>query len=134
MRIVENINGIHVNIKFTSGINCIDLGISGSGKTFLMTLIEAYCVKNSIECRFFNYNTRGEDIKTILNNIEDRDSVVLLDNADLYMSDEISNLMHKYKNVTFIISIKRRLRLGEPYKLFRLSYNDLSLSCEEVNI
>ena len=87
--------------------------------------------KNSIECRFFNYNTRGEDIKTILNNIEDRDSVVLLDNADLYMSDEISNLMHKYKNVTFIISIKRRLRLGEPYKLFRLSYNDLSLSCED---
>lgn len=131
LTINENINGVNVNLSFNSGINCIDLGLSGSGKTFLMTIIKSYCVKHSIDYKFFNYDSKSDDIKSILGNMKNEASIVMMDNADLYMNDEISALMSKNTNIIFIVSIKRRLKIKAKYVLFNLKYQGTSLTCKE---
>jgi hypothetical protein len=132
LSINEKIGGLNINIAFENGINCIDLGKSGSGKTFLMSVIESFCVKNSIGYKHFNYSSQYEDIYWGLSNINDKTKVVLLDNADRYMNEELSEIIKGYKDIVFIICIKRRLKINASYRLYSLVYNADSLVCEEV--
>lgn len=134
LMINENINGIDVKVTFGSSINCIDLGLSGGGKTFLMAIIQAYCTKNAINCIHFDCSFKSAVIKSVLRDIKNQTSVVLMDNADLYMDDEISAFMSELTDVIFIVSIKRRLKIKAKYSLFNLKYQEVSLICEEVKV
>lgn len=132
LRINEEINGILVDINFSKGLNCIDLGMSGTGKSFLLSLIKAYCLKNSIYFKSFDYNSSADDIIRVLNGSEKTISVIMLDNADLYMNKELASVLHTYINSIVIVNIKKRLMLESSYKLIKLVYTDNNIICKEV--
>lgn len=132
LRINEEINGILVDANFSKGLNCIDLGMSGTGKSFLLSLIKAYCLKNSIYFKSFDYNSSTNDIISVLKGSEENISVIMLDNADLYMTKELVSVLRNYSNAVVIVSIKKRLMLGSSYKLIKLVYTSNSLICKEV--
>lgn len=132
LNVNENINGMHVECTFEKGINCIDLSESGSGKTFLMTLIKAYCVKNNISYRAFDYDSTADSIERELRSIGSTDFVILMDNADLYFNDELRRMLDNCINSVIIVSIKQRYRLGRNYKLYNTSYKGGTLICKEI--
>ena len=132
LKINEEINGILVDANFSKGLNCIDLGMSGTGKSFLLSLIKAYCLKNSIYFKSFDYNSSTDDIISVLKGSEENISVIMLDNADLYMTKELVSVLCNYSNAVVIVSIKKRLMLDSSYKLIKLVYTSNNIICKEV--
>lgn len=96
-------NGIDVECSFNNKLNILR-GSSGSGKTLLLTVIDFYCTFNKISCRLCNYDIaelRPDTIISICKNAE----VVLLDNADLYLTEDILKVI--LKTAKFVVmSIK----------------------------
>ena len=93
---VNNMNSLSVNLKYQGAnveVHFSDRwsmlsGYSGTGKTFLMQAVELFCMNNSINCVYCNYRFKEYDsdqIKEVCKNAE----VVLLDNADLYLNNEL---------------------------------------------
>ena len=101
-------------------------------KSFLLSLIKAYCLKNSIYFKSFDYNSSADDIIRVLNGSEKTISVIMLDNADLYMNKELASVLHTYINSIVIVNIKKRLMLESSYKLIKLVYTDNNIICKEV--
>lgn len=96
-------NGIDVECSFNNKLNILR-GSSGSGKSLLLTAIDFYCTFNKISCRLCNYDIAGLRPDTIISICEDVE-VVLLDNADLYLTEDILKAI--LKTAKFVImSIK----------------------------
>lgn len=82
-----NYQGINVDVQFNHIWNMLS-GYSGTGKTFLMQAIKLFCMKHEISCVYCDYNFLDKEIdqvKSFCKNAE----VVLLDNADLYLTNEL---------------------------------------------
>lgn len=93
-------SGVTVNVEFKDKLNLLS-GYSGTGKTFLMQAIELYCLNEKINCVYcdFRYmNFEAEQIKVMCKNAE----VVLLDNADLYLTDEILSWLREQGKMLII--------------------------------
>lgn len=75
---------VSVNAAFKNGINLF-YDISGSGKTFLFTIVKTYCEENSIRYEAFDYLNTNKSTNSILNSCKGAD-IVILDNADLYIT------------------------------------------------
>lgn len=132
MKINEKINNIIVNVKLEEGINCIDFNESGTGKSYLMSIIRSFCVKNGIKYKSFNYNNDSLEVISDLKNIQSDIKVILLDNADLILTPELSALLSELQNIIIIVGMKRRSRLPAGYKLCRVEYHGNYLHCEEI--
>ena len=83
---------------------------SGTGKTFMFHMLESYFVTKGITYRKFDYNVEGQDIEWIKQGIEKAD-IILLDNADLYMTRELFEYL-KSSGKQAMISIKHTEKLG----------------------
>ena len=84
MKINENYCGLKVDANFQDRV-CVFDGDSGESKTFLFSLVKAYCNDNKISCTMIN-NTCSDVLKKL---DLTESSVFILDNADLYMSKQI---------------------------------------------
>lgn len=75
---------VTVDVVFKDHI-CFLSGDSGSGKTFLLRVLESYLSRKNISYCLFNYSSmaavNGFDFDSV--------DVVMLDNADLYMNRDI---------------------------------------------
>ena len=96
-------NGITVNVELNKGVNLLS-GNSGTGKTLLMQAIELYCLNEGIsytfgKSEFANY--APEQIVSICSNSD----VVLLDNADLYITEDLLKEI-KCGDKLIVISLK----------------------------
>lgn len=96
-------NGINIECSFDNKLNILR-GYSGTGKTLLLNAIDLYCLNNKIACRLCNYNVVGFKPNDIINVCEDAE-IVLLDNADLYLNNDILKSILKTAKFV-IISIK----------------------------
>lgn len=132
LAINECINDVSVDITLDKGLNCIDLGNSGTGKTFMMNIIRAYCVKNGMSYKYFDYNNSSADILSVLRGMSTEPEVILLDNADLYATDEVVSLIKSLSDAIVVISIKERQKLRGSH-LCNISYIDDSLYCRRCN-
>lgn len=129
------LGGVNVICDFEAGLNSIDLFKSGSGKTFLFSLLKAYMLDNNITFKAFNYDSSSVDVTAWLNGLDNNGGVAVLDNADLYLEGPLREVMVKTANtVIFIISIKNDCLLPKNCKLrkFRLDYHGTDLICTEV--
>ena len=98
------VGGIKISARFADKVNIL-IGYSGSGKSFLLSLIERKYADNSLSVVSFDYNLATE------NNVEEyirrasHNDLVLLNNADLYMTRELLEILAKVK-CTVIAELK----------------------------
>ena len=77
---------------------------SGTGKTFLFSILVSYFQENNIPFSLFDYKSSERDILSILKQKTPKD-YLLFDNADLFMTNEIWDEI-KSNSAYSIISIK----------------------------
>lgn len=105
----ETIDDRLVDVKFDGKLNILK-GNSATGKSYLMHLIYSYIRerKNRV-IGWLDYKDRDKDIKEILNHYKSIGvSLILIDNADIFMTWELFNYLDKL-GFTTIVSLKNTL-------------------------
>lgn len=125
------IGGIHFDVKFSDKINIIR-GDSGTGKTFLFNTIESFCVSNSIPYASIDYKfLASNDVDLIYTHCINKD-IILLDNADLYLTPELFNKIINL-NKTVIISKKSIYGLNaSDIHLYSIEYTEFELKTRRL--
>lgn len=103
---VSNIN-LHIDINDKVAIL---LDESGTGKTFMFQMLESYCVINKIPYEKFDYGSENKDLEWFIQSMK-KASIVILDNSDLYMTQELFDYL-KSSNKQIMISIKHVEKLS----------------------
>ena len=130
MLIIDNefYGDVYLNVKLEDRLINIDTSASGTGKTFLFSLLSAYMRVNSLEFGYFNYQSRTIDI---INSIKSNNyDYIILDNADLYMSDDLVDLLQS-SNMVVIMSLKFPFNFKlKGLVTYNVCYNSNILKCE----
>lgn len=100
--------GVSINVKLKDKLCCF-IDDSGTGKSFLFTLIYEYCKENNIPIALLNYTATDFGDEAIISSCKNK-SVVIFDNADLYLSN---NIISSVTADVIIMSIKN----VEKYRL-----------------
>jgi ABC-type lipoprotein export system ATPase subunit len=93
---------IHVDAEFTDNI-CYLLDNSGTGKTFLFSLLFNYCSLNGVSIASLDYKSSNSSVNEIVEYCNNK-SVVIFDNADLYLNRDI---LERIKADLILISVKK---------------------------
>lgn len=115
---------LHIAVTDKIALLCDD---SGTGKTFLFYMLESYLVAKGIAYKKFDYNSENEDLEWFRQGMKKAD-MLLLDNADLYMTRELFEYL-KSSGKQVIISIKHTEKLGsfENCGFYTVVYDGKSL-------
>ena len=113
MKIDFNYGSIEVKADLKDKI-CVFFDMSGTGKTFLFTMLKSYFLDAGISFISVDYTSYK-----ILDgyNFSDDTKVVILDNADLYMTSDMFSKLEK-SNKLVIMSIKSIKGLNQRYMGF----------------
>lgn len=131
MNIKFNFSGIDIDAKFKNNFGIL-VGDSGTGKTLLMKAVELYCLKNDIAYQYMDSNMRTYTQEQILDILSDKE-VVLLDNADLYLTNDILNILRMDQNRFILICMKDTSKLNVRYASeYFVHYKNLYLTIEEL--
>lgn len=118
------LNGVHFDVCFEDKF-CVLPSDSGVGKTFLMQSLYGDADEGTmLYVSFLSYELLFNAIDNISNY-----NLVLLDNADLYLSDE---LLLKFRDRCnhIVISARNFLDFGiSDYKWYDLDFHDNALKC-----
>lgn len=119
-------NGVDFCINFADRINVIK-GASGTGKTFLFSMISAYFTSNKISYAFIDYKFLASgDEELIFSHCVNKE-LILLDNADLYLTSE---LFDKIRNLDATIILSKKSTFGlnmDDAHLYTIDYTNSSL-------
>ena len=85
---------------------CIFNGNSGDGKTFLFRVIKSLCIPRNLKCVYVDYNYKDSTIDGFAGLFKDAD-IVCLDNAELYITDELIQLLDSLDTLV-LLSLKYR--------------------------
>ena len=121
---------LHVDLSDQVAILFSD---SGTGKTFLFQMLASYFVIHGIPYEKFDYSSENKELAWFQQSMKKAD-VVLLDNADLYMTKALfRDLKSSGKQV--VISIKHTERLGsfENCGFYTVDYDGKSLRTVREN-
>lgn len=122
---------IHVDVQIKHTL-CLLHDNSGSGKTYLFSLLEYYCLENGISYRRFDYNSCGIPASRLIQDCGNVD-ILLLDNADLYMTSEFYAYL---KGLNKIILISHHNLLGitglSRDNVYKVSYVENRVSLKSV--
>lgn len=94
---------LNVDIQLNNKITLLR-DYSGTGKTFLFTILLSYFQENNIPFVMFDYKTMDIDLDVVMNQFKNKE-FVLMDCADLYMSNQLWNIIRSTDSY-FIISMK----------------------------
>lgn len=130
MLIKDRLEDIELNLNFEYKINIL-LDNSGTGKTYLMTILSNYFMKKGLTVKFINYtNYYGKCIYKDIKDGMDCD-ILFLDNADLYMNNEIFKEIIKSMGIV-IVSLKDRFMLADIdsklYGFYRINISNNTIS------
>lgn len=129
MKINMKFNSIDIEGEFTGQINLL-AGYSGTGKTLLMKAMQLYCLDNNISYRYIDYKNKDDTTEQIYNYCKNV-KIVMLDNADLYISDELLDELSKTADL-IIMSLKQTQLISmDRVKRYVINYNNLKLQLEE---
>lgn len=129
MLIQTRYSGTQIKVNIKSGVNILE-GYSGTGKTFLMEGIVSYCKSNKISYSYIDYRDidRGSDI--IKASCRNKD-IVMLDNADLYISNELLEGIKKTAKI-IIISLKQIYMIDTSNcNFYYVTYENSQITAEE---
>lgn len=130
MLIKDRLEDIELNLNFEYKINIL-LDNSGTGKTYLMTILSNYFMKKGLTVKLINYtNYYGNSIYKDIKDGMDCD-ILFLDNADLYMNNEIFKEIIKSRGIV-IVSLKDRFMLADIdnklYGFYRINISNNTIS------
>lgn len=132
--IINNTSGgLNRNIKLEDGFSLF-MGNSGTGKTLLFNTIMSHCHINKIPYSYFNSSTLDTYSKSsMIENCKNKE-IILMDNADLYLTkdmlDKIKSLGAKY----ILISKKSMyglFNMGDKFKTYDVIFDGNSLITKE---
>ena len=122
-------SGVSFDVNFSDKFNIIKQD-SGTGKTFMFGVIDAYCKKNGISCLLCNYSML--EFKDNFDEHIEGKSLVLLDNADLYLDSSLLSELES-KDCIVVISIKSLVGLYvEDVGFYSVKYDEDSLTVVRV--
>lgn len=125
-----NYSGVQINAIFNNKLNMLS-GFSGTGKTFLMGAVELFCRNNKIACAVCDYRTQDITPDTIKDLCENA-NVILLDNADLYLNNDILEWIRE-KDKFAIICMKKTSKIDmRGVTEYIVRYENLNLILEEL--
>lgn len=131
MKIDMMYNGISIKVNIDNELNIL-AGNSGTGKTLLMKAVQLHCLKNKIKhiyCDSDCISLSEEQIASICSDKE----VVLLDNADLYLNNELLTKIRSNIDKTIIICMKDTSELNiHTASEYIVKYKDKSLTVREI--
>lgn len=130
----ENIGSINVSVKFTDKINLL-VGDSGSGKSFLLSLIEEkYSNDDNIHIACFDYKVARNINKDEMIKLAGDNDIVILENADLYMTKDLYQALSNDKCIV-IASSKNYLSVPtELSGVYIVDYVDDKISTRRLAI
>ena len=88
---------------------CIFNGNSGDGKTFLFKVIKSLCIPRNLKCVYVDYNYKDSTLEGFAGLFKDAD-IVCLDNAELYITDELIQLLDSL-GILVLLNLKYRDQL-----------------------
>lgn len=103
-------NSANIDVTFINRLNILS-GNSGTGKTFLYRALEHFCLINNIKYKYLDFRSAEDTQEQIINICSDKD-VLLLDNADLYLTESILKELRKDSNKILIICMKDTSRIS----------------------
>lgn len=128
MKIDFNYGSIEVKVDLKDKI-CVFFDMSGTGKTFLFTMLKSYFLDAGISFISVDYTSYK-----ILDSYDfsDDTEVIILDNADLYMNEKLfSNLDASEKLI--VMSIKDIGNLNQKNMgFYRVLYKDTLLTVKRL--
>ena len=123
---------IEANVDFEDNVAIIKDN-SGTGKTFLFKIIASHCAVNHIKYTLFNYNHKDVSLSTFKQGVSDAD-VVIMDNADLYMTPELFEYLKKCgKQVILSIKQLHNLTTYENCGFYKVKYVNNALKTVRKN-
>ncbi len=123
-------NGINIEADFNTKLNIL-AGYSGTGKTLLISAVDFYCLNNDISRILCNYNNIGLSADKIKDICSDTD-VVFLDNADLYLTDDILQSILQTAKI-IIISMKDTSNIStSDADIYNVEYSNLNLRIRKL--
>lgn len=96
----EKISGLNVDADIPEGFYQL-YGDSSSGKSFLLRILNEYCIVKQISCCFVDYRSYQE--KTLVVDEKFNCEVILLDNGTLYATEELLEQIVSYPNVKYVL-------------------------------
>lgn len=104
------------DVNFSDKLNLIK-GSSGTGKTFLFHIMQAYCVSEEISCALIDSKVLSSANEDIIYSMCLGKEIVILDNADLYLNGE---LFDKIRNLDCTVIISKKGTFGLNMKAVHL--------------
>ena len=107
-------------------------GNSGSGKSMLLQALDLYCSRNDLNWVFCNYHQMNYAKEKLIDICSNKD-VVLLDNADLYITEDILNrILKTSKMVVMSLHDISAVSTNEAAIIQVIYTNDLRLSIRKL--
>lgn len=129
MKISTIFNGISIEANFTGKLNVLE-GNSGTGKTLLMKAIKLYCLSNNIQYRHLDYNNKNDTVEQLVSYCN-KAQIITIDNADLFISDELLECLCKTAKL-IVISLKQTQLISmDKTHTYIVHYENNHLSLEE---
>lgn len=124
-------NGISIKADFNNSLNFL-VGNSGTGKTLLMKAVQLYCLNNKIKNIYCDSDCSGLTSSQIIDQCSDKE-VVILDNADLYLTREILEEIQKDDDKIIIVCMKNTCNINTYYASeYVVKYKNKELTVREI--
>jgi hypothetical protein len=112
-----SVRDLKYRLEFKNRI-CYIIDESGTGKTFLFSNLRNYCINNNVDFVLVDYNYSNKSEDEIINVCRNCSEIIILDNADLYLTPKIiDNLKAKLVIASLKSSIGLRTDETGNYEL-----------------
>lgn len=125
LQLNEVFSGVHFDVLFEDKVNLFS-GVSGEGKTFMFKMIKTYLKVKGVFCFYICSEMLDLPLEIMKSACRGK-SVIIFDNADLYLTQDLFDSVVKTAD-TIIISMK------SPYKLVMSDVGFYSLNYEADNL
>jgi hypothetical protein len=102
-----SVRDLEYRLEFKNRI-CYIIDESGTGKTFLFSNLRNYCINNNVDFVLVDYNYSNKSEDEIINVCRNCSEIIILDNADLYLT---SKIIDNLKAKLVIASLKSSIGL-----------------------
>lgn len=121
--------GIHVVAEFKNGVSVL-YGMSGSGKTYLLSSLYRESLRRGIKAVYKNYII-ADNPDSLIESATKCD-FMLLDNADLYMSMKLYNRLNAM-GIPIVMSLHNLLKVNSRYcPVYKVHFDSSDIYLESL--
>lgn len=125
IKFIKEYSGIIFDINIQDKINLFT-GYSGTGKTFAFGAIQEYLKSNNVNTIYFDYRQIDYTTEQLISLCKNRE-VVILDNADLYTTQELLDYLINSDKI-IMCSIKNRYKYRfKAFGTYDINYENTRL-------